>query len=475
MADSLRKIFSSPTIMTWLSYFVRFGSTIFILPLILLKLPEAEIAVWFVFLLVIGLSQLADSGFGPTIIRATSYFYSGSKHIPKNIKEFKGNNEKFDTINFNGLKSLLGTINIVYLVLGIIAMILILIVGKLITTNSISMTDNEVMLNFAFYLIVIQSFFSLQITKWSSFIQGIDQVASIKRVESVFDLFKIFFSVLVLTLGYGIFGLIAIRLVFRILMLIYVRGFVKKWFKNYEQEDFIKYNFNKKIFLSIWPSTWRFGAMLYGGYLVNNGTGIVVSQINNPTLIASFLLTQRLIFFIRQVSQAPLYANLPRIFQMMAKKEYRILKQFSARAITIGLGMQLIALILLLSIGPEILDLLGAKTSLVPLPIVLIMSISIMLELHHAYHANIYLGTNHVPFLIPAIASGAAIVGISFGIVDSYGLIGIVLVQFFVQLSLNNWYPVYLNLKLLDWKFSDYLKCLMNFQNIFNKNLIRKM
>ena len=109
--------------------------------------------------------------------------------------------------------------------------------------------------------------------------------------------------------------------------------------------------------------------------------------------------------------------------------------------------MQLIALILLLSVGPEILDLLGAKTSLVPFPIILIMSISIMLELHHACHANIYLGTNHVPFLIPAIASGAAIVGISFGIVGSYGLIGIVLVQFFVQLSLNNWYPVYLNLQ----------------------------
>jgi len=34
-------------------------------------------------------------------------------------------------------------------------------------------------------------------------------------------------------------------------------------------------------------------------------------------------------------------------------------------------------------------------------------------------------------------------------VIDDYGLWGIVLVQFIVQLSFNNWYPVWLNYKLV--------------------------
>ena len=70
--------------MTWLSYFVKFGSALFILPLVLIKFSEAEIAVWFLFTLILSLSLIADSGFGPTIIRATSYYYVGLQKIPKN-------------------------------------------------------------------------------------------------------------------------------------------------------------------------------------------------------------------------------------------------------------------------------------------------------------------------------------------------------------------------------------------------------
>jgi hypothetical protein len=456
----VKKIFSSPTIMTWISYFVRFGSTIFVLPLILLKFPEAEIAVWFVFSLVIGLAQLADSGFGPSIVRSTSYYYAGSKHIPKNIKEFKSKKEINSNVNYNGLIDLLNTVNIVYIFLGFISVVVLMFVGEFIVSNSINMTDNVAMLNSAFYLIVIQAYVNLQKVKWVSFIQGVDKVASIQLAQSIINALNIIFNFLSLSLGYGIFALLAINLIFNLVTLFYSKYFVIKWFKQNEKLYSLKYNFNKRIFISIWPSTWRWGLMQYGGYLTNNGSAIVVSQLSSPTLIASFLLSQRAIFFIRQVSQAPLYANLPRIFQLMAKQDYKVLKPYCAKAIRMGLAIQFIVLLIMILIGPKMLDVFEINTKLAPLSVLLVMSVSIMLELHHAFHAQIYMGSNHVPFLLPAVLSGIAIVGISFGIVNHYGLIGIVIVQFLVQLSFNNWYPVYLNLKLLNWPFLEYIKCL---------------
>ena len=158
----INKMLNSPSIMTWASYFVKFGSSIFVLPLILVNFPESEIAVWLIFLLILGFSQLADTGFGPSVIRAASYYYSGAKNIPASITDFNMNQSEFTKrINFNGLEKLLNTFNIIYLILGCIAIIFLLTFGQLFVRNSINLTDNIDVLNYAFYLIITQSFFSI--------------------------------------------------------------------------------------------------------------------------------------------------------------------------------------------------------------------------------------------------------------------------------------------------------------------------
>lgn len=464
-------ISSSPTLMTWLSYVVKFGNAVFLLPLIIKSFPQEEIAVWFVFLLIIGLSQLADSGFGPSVIRATSFFYAGAQEMPKNKEEFKSKKQCFASdINFEGLKTLLNTANVIYLLLGAISILLLVTVGKFIVSNTINMTNTIDRLNNAFYIIVLQSFVSIQIIKFNSFIQGVDQVATVKKIETITESLNIVFSLIILVLGFGIFELVLVNLFFKCILFFYLKFFVKKWFESRKNKYSFKYNFNRVFFNSIWPPTWRQGIMFYGGYLTNNSSALIVSQINNPTLIASFLITQKIIFFIRQISQAPLYSNLPRVFQMMAKKDYVQLKKYCSKGISLGLMIQFFGLFFLLLFGNQILQWFDADSSLAPFPVLLIMSISIMLELHHAFHAQVYMGTNHVPFLWPAIVSGIAILGFSYIAVDVYGLIGVVFIQFLVQLSLNNWYPVYLNLRLLEWSFLDYFKSLFNFKELINNS-----
>lgn len=464
-----RYLYSSPVLMTWLSYLVKFGNAIFLLPLIIKNFPEEEVAVWFVFLLILSFSQIADSGFGPSVIRATSYFYAGVKELPKNITEFKEKKDLSNTsINFKGLKSILNTVNIIYLLLGFISVLLLITVGKIIVSNTINMTNNINNLNIAFYIIVFQSFVSIQVIKFNSFMQGVDKVASVKRAETIIESLNIIFSIIILILGFGLLELVIVNLFFKILLFLNLKYFVKKWFKSSENNYKTKYIIDKYFFQSIWSPTWRQGLMYYGGYLTNNGTALVVSQINNPKLIASFLITQKIIFFIRQISQAPLYSNLPRVFQMMAKNNYFLLKKYCSKNIALGLMIQFFGLFSLLVFGNQILELFDTNISLASFSVMFVMSVSIMLELHHAFHAQVYMGSNHVPFLWPAIVSGVAITGFSFLIIDIHGLIGIVLVQFLVQLSLNNWYPVYLNLKLLNWDFWDYLKSLFNFKELIN-------
>ena len=86
MVNFFNKIKSSATFMTWLNQFVNFGSTLFILPLLLTQFDALEISFWFLVNVFMQLARLVDSGFDPTLIRAVSFFKSGSKDLPR-IKE----------------------------------------------------------------------------------------------------------------------------------------------------------------------------------------------------------------------------------------------------------------------------------------------------------------------------------------------------------------------------------------------------
>lgn len=114
-----------------------------------------------------------------------------------------------------------------------------------------------------------------------------------------------------------------------------------------------------------------------------------------------------------------------------------------------------------------ILYMIGTNKQIISGMIFVIMSISIILEYHHAVHAQVYMGTNHIPFLLPSLISGFLIIVIGYMAIGKYGLLGLVLTQFFVQLSINNWYPVYLDLKLLNWKFKDYIIALISVPKLY--------
>lgn len=452
--------------MTYLSYIVTFGSAVFVLPLVLVKFNAVEISIWFLFTTIMGLAALADSGFGATLIRATSYLYSGAKNIPKNLQEFRKIEEKNSSVNISGIIALVQTSNILYLAISVLATILVFSVGSFFVDNLISKSQNQSELWLAFYLLIATVFIRMQSVKWNSFLQGFDKVALQKQIETIFGSIRVSAFLVILFLDMNILQLVIADLLLTLAIFISTKVVVNSLFSKWSIINTNKLKYNKEILTSIFPSAWRYGAMQWGGYLTNFSNSLIVSQLPDPKIIASFFVTQRIIFFTRQLAQVTVYAKLPTVFQMMSKHQFLELKEFTAKAIQIGLAMLIAILIGVGVLGDLILYLISVETRLVSTEVFIIMAISIVLEYHHAAHAQIYMGSNHVPFLFPALISGILILSIGFGVVGIYGLMGIVLTQFFVQLSLNNWYPVYLNLKLLDWNFWDYMKSVLIYKGI---------
>ena len=79
-------------------------------------------------------------------------------------------------------------------------------------------------------------------------------------------------------------------------------------------------------------------------------------------------------------------------------------------------------------------------------------------DLHALIHGGFYISTNDIPFLIPSLITGASIFGFGLLIIRPYGLMGLILLQFFCMAACNFWYSTYLSLKLLHWPFPIYVR-----------------
>ncbi len=123
----------------------------------------------------------------------------------------------------------------------------------------------------------------------------------------------------------------------------------------------------------------------------------------------------------------------------------------------LGMVIMVVAFIITIIFGNPALALLNKETQLLPLGILIIMVLTQLLDSHATYHAGIYISTNHVPFLLPTIISGVIFLTAGFLIMPIYGLFGIILLKFLIQLSFNNWYSVILSLRLLKWPLKNYI------------------
>lgn len=450
--------------MTWCSYLVQFGTAIFLLPAVLIQFNAAEVSIWFLFYIILGMSVLADFGFGPTVIRVISYFYAGAENIPISIDGFRNNKVTNVHSNYKEMNSFIGTFNYLYLLLSVGGSLLCLFIGFLLVQNAIEFLDNQADIWMAFGVIVVRTFFAIQQIKWASILAGLDKVALSKSVESVVNLIKITIMLVLILLDFNLLHLMVVELISSVILMFSFKLFVANSFAKNNNPLTSNFTLDSKIMRVVWPPTWRLGAIQLGGYFINNGSSFIVAQLKTPELIASFLLTQKVVSFGRQICQAPIYANLPRIFQLMAAGRTEELQVFCIKNIKLCLIMLITGLLLVIFLGNNILLVLGIDHLLVERTILIVMSIAVILEMHHSIHSQIYMGTNKVPFLIPSLYSAFTILAAGLYVVSDYGVLGIVLTQLIVQLTVNNWYPVYLNLGVLDWRFKSYFRELFYFK-----------
>lgn len=462
----LIKINKEDIIWSYTSQIFQFGSGIFILPMILKKLPTEEVGIWYVFLSVTALVNLLDFGFQPTITRNVSYVFSGVKKL---IKNGISSEEIFDkTVDFLLLKSLIKTIKKIYRIISCFAFIILITAGTIYINSIIKNISNKNEIMIAWTIYILASCVSLYFYYYTPLLLGRGLIKELHKTIVISRSFYMIFSITALGFGYGLIAVAGANL---------ISSFISSCiaFMYFYDKD-IKNNFtnikNKKtqdLSSILWSNSFKIGLVSLGTFLILRVNTLLVAKFLDLKIVASYGLTLQIFTMLVQCSMILFNTYMPLFNNFRIKNQIEELKQKYSETYIVLLITFLIGMIIIIFSGNSILNYIGSKTLLLDKSYLLFMGIILLLELNHSIAASLITTKNEVPFVKPALISGIAIGIISFLLLKytKLGIFGILLSQFIVQLSYNNWkWPIEI-LKDLKTNYIEILK--MGIDNVVLK------
>jgi hypothetical protein len=441
--------------MTWGSLLARSLSLIVVLPLILLRLSTAEIALWYLFSTVIGLQLLVDMGFSSTFSRVIAYGMGGLTTFEiKDLRNFKRSSDLAEA-NWETIEKICSTMRAIYLRLTLISIFLLVTIGTWAMFRPISKMSDARWGWVAWVVILITSGFTLLGNSYSSYLQGLNQIALLRRWEILTSLGAIGTSLIVLLAGGGLLGLVVANQGWLILNILRNYWLCLK-VEGGRFQKFTSQKINTVVFDAVWPSAWRSGLGVFMSYGLVQFSGIIYAQFGTASGVASYLLALRLMQMISQLSQAPFYSKLPLLAKLHSEGNLQKQIQVAKRGMILAYWTYVMGFIMLGLLATPLLKLIGSNAEFVTPLLWGIMGLSMFAERYGAMHIQLYSTTNHIIWHIANGVSGVIYLIVSLSLFKQIGVYALPLATLTGYLGFYSWYSAmhsYKSFGLNFWKF----------------------
>ncbi len=402
MALNLRrrvaKVWNSPTLMTWLGLAIRLGGLALLLPLVLTRLSVSEVLVWQMFSSITTMSMWLDFGFSPTFSRMIAFARGGGGVPEARTGQEQG---RLD------LARVIGTQKFIYHRLVFAALVIIIGVGTLSLMRPIAGLADPTSGWIAWALTAASIMLSLLNISNTSILIGFEQIAAMRRYESLIAALQLASTSLVVFLGGNLIAITACYSVWALVALTVNILLVRRIERG---EDLTHQPFDRHVFKSVWPAAWRSGIGILFSTGIIQGSGLVMPQLASAADAAAFLLALRLITIGSQLSQAPFYTKLPAMAKARAAGNHAEVEMLAMRGMRLALWTMALGVIGLVVIVPEVLTLIGSKVQMPPPELSALLGLAFFAERYGSMHMQIYTLTNHVIWHIVNGATGVIMI-----------------------------------------------------------------
>jgi O-antigen/teichoic acid export membrane protein len=458
-AFHFKKIHQSALLWGILVVILKTGSAVFLLPLLLKRVPSAELGIWYVFLSIGGLAGLLDLGFGGCLVRSTGYLWAGAKNL---LPVGHYSREVFDAEgpNLPMLAQLVGTMRFFYLMLASIILLLAGVVGTRFLWFRIGSVQHPREVWIAWMIFCAGLFMQTLGACWPSLLQGINQIRKSQQIQFIALICGYIVSVVGLLAGFGLIAVVCGQyLVYGVVVRI-----LSRWLFYVEAgEEFClqRQNLNLKILKTLWPMAWRSGVVGAGGYLIFSSSTLISAWYLSMEETACYGLTMQICNLLSSTAAFVFQVKMPLLNQLRILGDISRIQQIFITRIRWMICIYILGSIGVVSLAPQLLYWIGSHTQLVTSPLIIVILAMVFLEQFHVQHACLVFSENKNPFMWPALISGVAVVLFSCILTPCLHLWGMVLAQAGVQLAFNNWWTVLQGLKSIRLTFPQYFKRLL--------------
>jgi len=421
--------------MTWGSFLSKSLTLIVVLPFLLTRLSTAEISLWYLFMTIFSLQMVVDVGFSPTFTRVIAYAMGGATIHDLNAPGI----QCCGILNRQTIGTIYSTMRTVYVRLGIIWALLLSTAGTLVMIRPVAAVDNRISAWISWWIIVSVSFFSLRGNIYSSYLQGMNQIALLRRWDILTSIGAISTSLLVLLGGGELLGLVISNQGWQLISVLRNR-----WLARDLENGLVcscqSGSYSREVFDVVWPSVWRSGLGIFMSYGVVQASGIYYAQIGETTAVASYLLGLRLIQTVSQFSQAPFYSKLPMMARLYAENRYDKMLFMAKRGMAYAHWTYVTGFIGLGLLGTPILKYIGSNAAFPDHILWSVMGAAFFVERYGAMHIQLYSTTNRIIWHIANGLTGLIYIFFSIILFGKIGVLAFPLGMLLGYLSFYSWY-----------------------------------
>ena len=415
----IKKLWDSPTFMTWGNLSAKSSNLIILLPIVLTVFSTEDIVVWYLYFTIVSLQLLIDFGFLPTFTRLFSYAYSGLNI--QQIEDIKNNKNANGETDWYSLKYLFIATKSIYKKLALISFIVAITLGSWLVYEPINKSSNIIESWLGWFIVISIASFNLYANSFVSLLIGMNKVAIVQRWQMLSSLLAVMTSAIIILLFKSLlFGIVVFNIWYIVNFIINYNLVIK-----YYNESSIAIDdsiLKRLINNTIWPTAWKSGLGISMSMGLVQVSGMIVAKIENSAVATSYLLALQIIRAISSFSQAPFYSRLPYFTQLYSKNNIDLLIKVSRermqKSFIVYIGM-------FLTIGlfaNNILNFIGSNSPFPNDQIWILIGSGFLLERYGAMYLQLYTLTNNI---IWHIANGITGIIMIVLVVLFYNVIGI--------------------------------------------------
>jgi O-antigen/teichoic acid export membrane protein len=444
------KLWNSPTFNTWLSYSTKAFSLLIVLPLILKKFNDAEVAIWYLFSTIISLQGLIDMGFRVTFVRMIAYAKGGAKDIVEVIEP--GRNYTINETNWSLINKIYSTMVFIYSRLSIFSFILLISLGSWALNKPMSFLPSAYNAWIAWAVIICVTIIKLYGTVYIAYLEGLNYIALARRIESVTSICSIFTSILILIFKADLLLLVIANQAWTVVAVIR-DYFICRYVEGGKFRTFIKFPFEKPFFKQIWKPAWKSGLSSCMSNGLNNLSSVLYAQIGNSASVASYLLALRILNQIESISMAPFYSKIPTFSRLRIRGDIQELIKKAQRSMLLSHFVFLIGIITVGSGSELLIKYMHSHVKWVQSDIWLLLTFAYFIHRYGAMHMQLYNTTNHIKSHIADGVSGIIFILVSVLLIKKFQLYAIPIGMLAGYLGFYAWYAAFFSLKSLKVSF----------------------